>query len=62
MAEQIKKFGVEHLDRAVMEYERELQPRAEGLFDLAAQLTALLYASDASNAWAEFAARQGIAA
>lgn len=62
LAEQIKKFGVDHLHDAVAEFEKEMHPRALELYDRAETLSKLLNSLDSpAKDWKQFMEDQGAA-
>lgn len=53
LAQKIHKYGLENLDQAVKEYEKEMFPRAIGLIERSAMNGELLYADDAPKRFLE---------
>lgn len=47
LAEQIAKFGIEHLDEAVVEYEKLMVPRAKATMEDSAWMDKAMFAEDA---------------
>ena len=55
LAQQIKHFGVQNLDKAVAEYEKLMLPRARDLVNKSAFINKMLFAPDSPKPWLEFA-------
>jgi 2-polyprenyl-6-methoxyphenol hydroxylase-like FAD-dependent oxidoreductase len=47
LAQQIVKFGTEHLDRAIEEYEKLMFPRAKAMIEDSAMMNEMMFSKDA---------------
>jgi 2-polyprenyl-6-methoxyphenol hydroxylase-like FAD-dependent oxidoreductase len=47
LAQQIVKFGIEHLDEAIEEYEKLMFPRAKAMIEDSAMMNEMMFSKDA---------------